>query len=45
LYEHTDQGIRGSVGEKDEIETERVAVSEGDWARQTGESPHDRFGG
>ena len=36
FYGHTDKGVCGRVGEKDEIETERVAVSEGDWAGQTG---------
>jgi phosphohistidine phosphatase SixA len=45
FHEHTDERIRGGVGEKDEIETERVTVSERYRARQTGEGPRNRFGG
>lgn len=45
FHEHTDERIRGRVREKDEIEAERVTVSERNRARQTGESPRNRFGG
>jgi hypothetical protein len=43
--DHTDERIRGSVGKKDEIETERVTVSKRYRARQAGESPRNCFGG
>ena len=36
LYDYTDERISGGIREKDEIETERIAVSEGYWAGQTG---------
>lgn len=45
FHDYADERVRGSVGEKDEIETERVTVSEGYRARQTGEGPRNRFGG
>jgi hypothetical protein len=45
FHDDTDERIRGSVGEKDEIETERVTVSERYRASQTGECPRERFGG
>jgi len=45
FHDYTDEGIRCSVRKKDEIEAERVTVSKGYWARQTGESPRKRFGG
>ena len=36
FYERADWRICGGIGEKDDIETEGVMVSEGDWAGQTG---------
>ncbi len=45
FHDHTDEGICGSVGKKDEIETERVTVSKRYRAGQAGESPRKRFGG
>jgi len=45
FHDDTDQGIRGGVRQKDDIDAERVTVSKGYWARQTGESPRKRFGG
>ena len=36
FYEDADQCVGGGVREKDDIETEGVMVSEGDWAGQTG---------
>jgi hypothetical protein len=40
-----DERVGGGVGEKDEIDTERVTVSERYRARQTGEGPRNCFGG
>ena len=45
FHYHTDECVGGGVCKKDEIDTERVAVSEGYRAGQAGESPRDRLGG
>jgi len=37
--DEADERVGGGVGEEDEIETERVTVSEGYRAGQTGEGP------
>jgi hypothetical protein len=45
LHDYTEQRIRGSIREKDKIETKGVMVSKGNWASQTDESPHNPFCG
>jgi hypothetical protein len=45
FHGYADEGICGSVGKKDEIETERVTVSKRYRAGQAGEGPRNGFGG